>query len=130
MTRKLIYDSANICLKRTDFSEPQTGKDQADRDIAVGKSCLKAYMNRGKNVLGANSIKKALDESFGNLPNSKTSVSFWQYFDIGGGLPKNLINCICILHTSIVESFTDAPYADKEFSMKSILQLQQYFFLF
>jgi hypothetical protein len=74
MARKFICDSADICLKRTDFSEPQRGKDQADRDIAVAKSCIKAYVNRGGNVVNAASIKEALDQSFGNLSGSKTSV--------------------------------------------------------
>jgi hypothetical protein len=74
MARKLICDSADICLKRTDFSEPQRGKDQADRDIAVAKSCLKAYTNRGGNLMNATFIKEALDQSFGNLCGSKTSV--------------------------------------------------------
>jgi len=74
MARKLICDKMDICLKRTDFSEPQRGKDQADRDIAVAKSCLKAYTNRGGNLLNAISIKNGLDESFGKLSGSKTSV--------------------------------------------------------
>ena len=74
MSRQIICAAADIFLKRTDFSEPQRGKDQADRDIAVAKSCLKAYTNRGGNLINAKSIKEALDESFGNLPGSKTSV--------------------------------------------------------
>jgi len=74
IARKIICDGADICLKRTDFSEPQRGKDQADRDIAVAKSCLKAYTNRGGNLINATSIKEALDESFGKLCGSKTSV--------------------------------------------------------
>jgi len=74
ISRQIICDNADICLKRTDFSEPQRGKDQADRDIAVAKSCLKSYTNRGGNLISAESIKEALDESFGNLSGSKTSV--------------------------------------------------------
>ncbi|CAF1498775.1 unnamed protein product [Adineta steineri] len=74
MARQMICSGADIELKRTDFSEPQRGKDQADRDIAVAKSCLKAYSNRGGNLLNADSIKQVLDESFGSLPNCKTSV--------------------------------------------------------
>jgi hypothetical protein len=74
LARKMICDGADIQLKRTDFSEPQRGKDQADRDIAVAKSCLKAYTNRGGNLINAESIKQALDKSFGSLPSCKTSV--------------------------------------------------------
>ncbi|CAF4841424.1 unnamed protein product, partial [Rotaria sp. Silwood2] len=40
----------------------------------VAKSCLKAYTNRGGNLINAKSIKEALDESFGNLSGCKTSV--------------------------------------------------------
>ena len=74
MSRQAVCASADICLKRTDFSEPHRGKDQADRDIAVPKACLKAYTNHGGNLMNAKSIKEALDESFGNLSGSKTSV--------------------------------------------------------
>ena len=61
-------------MKRTDFSEPQRGKDQAERDIAVAKSCLKAYTNRGSSLMNAECIKDALDQSLGNLSGSKTCV--------------------------------------------------------
>jgi len=74
LARRMICESVDIQLRRTDFSEPQRGKDQADRDIAVAKSCLKSYTNRGGNLLNAESVKQALDESFGSLPNCKTSV--------------------------------------------------------
>ena len=74
ISRQAICANADICLKRTDFSEPQHGKDQADRDIAVAKACLKAYANRGGNLLNAKSIKEAFDGYFGNLSGSKASV--------------------------------------------------------
>ncbi|CAF1530589.1 unnamed protein product [Adineta ricciae] len=74
LARRMLCEGVDIQLKRTDFSEPQRGKDQADRDIAVAKSCLKSYTNRGGNLINAQSVKQALDESFGNLPNCKTSV--------------------------------------------------------
>ena len=74
MARKLICDKVDICLKRTDFSEAQRGKDQLDRDIAVAKSCFKSFTNRDGNLLIAICIKNALDESFGKLSGSKTSV--------------------------------------------------------
>ena len=65
-----------MTLKRTDFSEPQPqrGKDQADRDIAVVKSYLKAHTSRGNNLMNAKSIKDALYQSLGSLPGSKTCV--------------------------------------------------------
>jgi hypothetical protein len=109
-------------------------------------------------LLNANSIKQALDESFGNSSNSKTSVitidesrcilpkikvegitkyhsvafdgesvKFWQYFDIGSGLSKKLIDCNCTLHTSIVESFTEGPNSNKEFLMKNTLSSAMFF---
>ena len=74
ISRQAICANADICLKRTNFSEPQRGKDQADRDIAVAKACLKAYTNRGGNLMNAKSIKEALDGSFSNFSGSKTSV--------------------------------------------------------
>lgn len=74
LCRPLICSRLGISLNRTDFSEPQRGKDQADRDIAVAKSCLKAYVNRGNNLINAGSIKDALDQSFGNLSGSQTCV--------------------------------------------------------
>ena len=74
LARRTICTRAGISLKRTDFSEPQRGKDQADRDIAVVKSCLKAYTNRGGNLTNAESIKKAFDENLRSLHNCKTSV--------------------------------------------------------
>ena len=74
ISRQAICANADICLKRTDFSEPQRDKDQADRDIAVAKACLKAYTNRGGNLMNAKSIKEALGGSFGNFSGSKTSV--------------------------------------------------------
>ena len=74
ISRQAICANADICLKRTDFSEPQRGRDQADRDIAVAKACLKAYTNRGGNLMNAKSIKEALDGSFSNFSGPKTSV--------------------------------------------------------
>lgn len=74
LTREKICSDVGIYLKRTDFSEPQRGKDQADRQIAVAKACLKAYSNRGGNLMNAESIKQALDDSFGGMQNCKTSI--------------------------------------------------------
>ncbi|CAF3215870.1 unnamed protein product [Rotaria sp. Silwood2] len=74
MAQSALCSRAGIFLKRTDFSEPQRGKDQADRDSAVAKSCLRAYTNRGGNIKSAISIKEALDGSLGCLSGSKTSV--------------------------------------------------------
>ena len=74
MARPLLAAQAGIQLKRTDFNEPQRGKDQADRGTAVAKSCLRAFINRGGNVTCARSIKEALDGSLGALSGAKTSV--------------------------------------------------------
>lgn len=56
LSRPTICSRVGICLKRTEFSEPQRGKDQADRDIAVAKSCLKAYTSRGGNLMIAHTV--------------------------------------------------------------------------
>jgi hypothetical protein len=76
MARPLLAAQVGIQLKRTDFNEPQRGKDQADRDTAVAKSCLRAFINRGGNLTCARSIKEALDGSLGALSGAKTSVIF------------------------------------------------------
>ncbi|CAF2830662.1 unnamed protein product [Rotaria sp. Silwood2] len=75
ISRQVICASADICLKRTDFSETQRGKNQADHDIAVAKFCLTVYTNRGDNLINTKSIKEAFDESVGNLSGCKTSVN-------------------------------------------------------
>ena len=74
MARPLLAAQAGIQLKRTDFNEPQRGKDQADRDTAVAKSCLRAFTNRGGNLTCARSIKEALDGSLGAFSGARTSV--------------------------------------------------------
>ncbi|CAF1547066.1 unnamed protein product [Adineta ricciae] len=158
IARKMVCDSADICLKRTDFSERQRGKDQADRDIAVAKSCLRAYTNRGGDLINATSIKEALDSSFGKLSNSKTSViavyesqcilpkikiegitkyhsvafdgrmvRFWQYFGIGNGISKKIVNSSCTLRTSVIQPFCDDQHQNKEFCMRSTLSSEIFF---
>ncbi|CAF4483948.1 unnamed protein product [Rotaria sp. Silwood2] len=158
IARQVICASADIYLKRADFSEPQRGNDQADRDIAVATSCLKAYTNRGGNLINAKSIKEALVESFGNLSGCKTSViavdeskcylpnmkiegitkyhsvafndksiTLWQYFDIGSGKSKNLTDCKCILHTTVILPFSDNQKTNKEILMKSTLSSAIFF---
>ena len=86
LSRPEICSRFGICLKRTEFSEPQRGKDQADRDIAVAKSCLKAYTNRGGNLTNAESIKEALDQSFGSLSGSKTCVNIRREYKLRSDL--------------------------------------------
>ena len=72
--RRQVCTNLGFDLKRVDFNEPQRGKDQADRDIAVAKSCIRAFGDRGGNLTNAKTIKEALDSSFGSLSGSKTSV--------------------------------------------------------
>ena len=74
ISHQAICANAGIYLKRTDFSESQRNKDQADGNIVVAKSCLKAYANHDGNLINAESTKEAFEQSFGNLSDSKTIV--------------------------------------------------------
>ena len=46
-------------LMQTEFSEPQKGKDQCDRNVAVIKKHIKSYKNYGKDVTTAKDCFKA-----------------------------------------------------------------------
>jgi uncharacterized C2H2 Zn-finger protein len=74
MARKEICNDRRIYLKGIEFSEPQCGKDQADRDSAVAKTCFRNYVNEGHDLISAANMKAALDQSLGGLRNSKTCV--------------------------------------------------------
>ena len=50
---------------QTEFNEPQKGKDQCDRDVAVIKKHIKSYKNSGKDVTTAKDCFKALSHAGG-----------------------------------------------------------------
>ena len=56
-----VCKEANLEISALDFKEAQKGKDQCDKDAAVGKRCIRSYVNNRKNVLNAEDIKEALD---------------------------------------------------------------------
>ncbi len=55
-----ICTENGIKLLRYDYSEPQKGKDQADRESAVFKGFAKAYIRSGKNIRCAKDLKEAI----------------------------------------------------------------------
>jgi len=105
----------NIQLLRYDYNEPQRGKDQADRDSAVAKIFLSAYIHSGNDCLSGEDIKKGklhlggpknasisvaeIDKTSCEMTNStipniqsfhsvlydKLGMVFWQYFECGAG---------------------------------------------
>ena len=102
-------------LLRHDYNEPQCGKDQADRDSAVAKKFLNAYIHSGNDCSSANDIQKGIlhnggsnnltvsvaetDKLASQMSQSKIRnihsyhsvsfnercVTFWQYFQCGNG---------------------------------------------
>jgi len=64
----------NIELLRYDYNKPQRGKDQADRDSAVAKRFLIAYIHSGNNCLSAEYIKKGILH-LGGPKNASVSVA-------------------------------------------------------
>ncbi len=61
-------------IVRTDFNDPYSGKDQADRDFAVMKGKLRAYVNSGGDLLCAMDLKKALEECPIKIKGAKYAV--------------------------------------------------------
>jgi len=55
------------------------------------------------------------------------SITFWQYFNIGGGMPKNLTDYKCTLQTTVILPFSDTQNTNKEFLMKSTLSSAIFF---
>ena len=110
-----ICKQQNIQILRYDYNECQRGKDQTDRDSAVAKRFLSAFIHSGNNCLSADDIKKGILHQ-GGLKNASVSVAeidksaclmshskivniqsfhsvlyhklgmvFWQYFECGAG---------------------------------------------
>lgn len=95
--RNAICKEVGMTLQYVHFTEPQCGKDQADRDSAVAKSCFRTYVDMGNDLTSALDMKKALDQSLGGLRNSKSSVITIEPED--GSLGKVNIPMINSLHT-------------------------------
>ena len=105
----------DINLLQHDYTEPQCRKDQVDRDSAVTKKFLNAYIHSGNDCSSAYDIQKGIlhnggpmnvsvsvaeiDKSASQMSESKIrnihsyhsvsfnecSVTFWQYFQCGNG---------------------------------------------
>ena len=102
-------------LLRHDYSEPQKGKDQADRESAGAKKYINGYLNSGYDIITARDIKKGIlylgrpadtkvsvneinkndchivhskipnIQSFHSVAFTDEAMTFWQYYNIGIG---------------------------------------------
>ena len=70
-----ICKQNSIALKRSDYNEPQKGKDQCDRDSALARNALRIYVDEANDVTSAEDIFKALLAS----PINNATVSDVQY---------------------------------------------------
>ena len=131
----LICKKKDVQLERYDYNEPQKGKDQCDRESAVAKRYINAYVNAGNNCMSAAEIKKGvlflggsndskvsvveIDKtktamSVTKIPNISTihSISYsndgmtmWQYFDCGKGKDIKFFELEFVSGLTIVEPF-------------------------
>ena len=72
--RYFVAKNLGFRLVRTDFNEPQRGKDQPDRETAVFKEYVRAWTNRGNDLINAKSIKTAFDSNPRSSVTSKCAV--------------------------------------------------------
>lgn len=70
--RRRIMNDVGIQVVETHNNEPQRGKDQADRDVAMIKTQLRAYHNSGGDIISAKDMKTAC--ATGALSATKTAV--------------------------------------------------------
>ena len=56
----VICKDKGFTLKRYDYNEPCSGKDQCDREAAGTKSLIRSYIDAGNNILAAEDVFKAL----------------------------------------------------------------------
>jgi hypothetical protein len=146
----LYYVKSNIASKlgltllRTDFSEAQKGKDQCDRESAVAKHHMRAYVDAGHDITTAMDIKHALEWNGGlrnckvsvvkltpeegclgkvNIPmvstlhsaaNSDLGVQVWQYYQIGEGRKLPTKDVPFVPSMEIVQDFPDEFPAGKK----------------
>ena len=126
-----------MLLKRIDFSEPQKGKDQADRECAVFKAYMRNFVASGNNVLTALDLKSSILFRGGpkrtkvtviemnknsKLENVKKitnvsdihSISFhngkmtlWRYFDISTGRQREITKTKLISEFSTISKFNE-----------------------
>ena len=57
---QVISSCTGIEIKRIDFSDPQGGKDAADRLAATCKNHVRTFINEGNDVTNAEQLKSAL----------------------------------------------------------------------
>lgn len=104
-----------IQLDRYDYNEPQKGKDQADRESAICKSYIKAYVDSGNDCTSAEDVASGIKfrggpantkvsiieidkqqtkltqskiiniQSYHSIKYTEKGMTFWQYFDTGVG---------------------------------------------
>jgi hypothetical protein len=133
-----IVKKHDLTLLRHDFSEPQHGKDQCDRESAVARKLMAAYVNSGNDLKSAQDIRKALlyrgerknykvyvieiDREKCFLPSIKIadvqsihSVKFeencmtlWMFFDIGNGKIEDYTNEMFVSGVHVISGFNDS----------------------
>ena len=62
-----VVNHAGVKLERSEFSDPQGGKGEADRQAATIKGYINVYLNEGHDVNNAAQMKEAV-ESNGGIP--------------------------------------------------------------
>ena len=133
-----ICSKYDIDLKRYDYNEPQKGKDQADRESAVAKRYINAYVHSGNNCRSAEAIKQGI-QYMGRPKDSKVSVieidklksnidesrikgiqsfhsvlyesegmTFWHYFNCGEGKFIQYSDLQFQSGVNVIEPFDDA----------------------
>lgn len=139
-----------IRLCRIDFSEPQKGKDQADRESAVFKSYMRSYIASGNNVVSAVDLKKSILFRGGPkrvkvavvciVPGAKISnietisqvskihsikfyndkFKYWNYFNVGEGKEKNINLGTTIICSYSVISDFDEKIREEDMTPRKI----------
>ena len=65
LSLKSMGERTGICIKRYDYSDPQSGKDVCDRKIAPLKGHIQRWINENHDVLSAADMKNALESHGG-----------------------------------------------------------------
>jgi hypothetical protein len=143
----------NIALKRHDYSEPQHGKDQADRESALAKRYLSAFLNSGHDILNAKNMRDGI--MYENMiKNAKVSVisihstkvegipkikqlsqyhsvefhddemTFYRYYSIGKGKTISLVDISFDANIHIQAPFSDYSNSDLNPNKKKQLNEQ------
>lgn len=132
----LICKKNGIELKSHDFNEPQKGKDQADRESAIAKKYMTAYLDSGNNLVTPEDVKKGILYK-GGVKHSKVAIievnkenasfqfckiegistyhsvsfsenvmTFWQYYGIGMGKKIEYKNCKFTSGAVVIDAFS------------------------